>query len=404
MDNDIILITAAGKQTWFREKFDPRAWIRMMGESFIGDYKAQMEILREVDDRIYEWTSDLSDLAVEARIALKSNKLIDLAIVLKNLNDRLKKVKEIGTAVEQEVARFEKEHELPLDKEIFSANDGLVVEAGFFDRLKREWMADRLESKKRKERTLALRALVDLVTRTVNRAKETLKEMSKARALGNVGQYIDGLEKISKIQIEFQDKFAPAYNKYLLPVIEQALAEEASQDEEKEIVKESPAESEIIPQPSGKAQTPSAPLPSEDVDLTSLEPSIPIPLVNRKAPADSGIRPTQISGPPEIDLSKEPNTELTNLPMDSEVLENSPDTHVMTDPMPYTVRSANDEMEQILLKKAHSEFLHELLKAARTNDPYLLASMVVKYAGQIEEFDLDKSLKLLAIAEGILHD
>lgn len=415
MDNGIILITAASKGTWLREKIDPRSWIRMLGEGFIDDYKAQMEVLREADDRIYEWTADLSDLAKEARIALKSNRLVDLAIVLKTLNDRLSKVRDIGSVVEQEVAKFEKQHELPLDKDILSSEDSLISQAGFFDRLKREWMADRLESKKRKERKLALRALVDLVNRTVNKAEETLKAMSKARALGNIGNYVDGLDKMSKIQSEFQQKFAPTYNQYLLPVVEQALAEAAKAEEAvTETVEEKlqDPKSEEVAVESVPVTNSEHSLPSEDVDLTSLEQSSAIPLVNRKSPESSGIQTRLSPGEePPTELGVEPmpldsipaNTEVV-VPMDSELIENIPDTHVMTEPAPATVRSANDEMEQILLKKAHADFVTELLKEAKSNDPYLLAAMVVKYAGQIEEFDLDKSLKLLAIAEGILND
>jgi len=58
--NEISLITkeAAGMKTWLREKLSPTRWI---GEGLIGDYKQKMEILRYVDDRIYELTKNLSN-------------------------------------------------------------------------------------------------------------------------------------------------------------------------------------------------------------------------------------------------------------------------------------------------------------------------------------------------------
>lgn len=52
--------------------------------------------------------------------------------------------------------------------------------------------------------------------------------------------------------------------------------------------------------------------------------------------------------------------------------------------------------------KSHQNFYNELVKAASINDPYLLATMLVRYSSQIEDDDFDTSMKLLAIAEGIL--
>lgn len=65
--------------------------------------------------------------------------------------------------------------------------------------------------------------------------------------------------------------------------------------------------------------------------------------------------------------------------------------------------TAATHLDKILLKTAHQKFVIELFKAADQNDPYLISAMLVKYAGQIEELDLEKSLQLLAIAEGIIN-
>lgn len=54
--------------------------------------------------------------------------------------------------------------------------------------------------------------------------------------------------------------------------------------------------------------------------------------------------------------------------------------------------------------RANEDFYNELTKVASTNDPYLMATMLIRYSAQIEDTDLDTSLKLLAIAEGILDD
>ncbi len=68
-------------------------------------------------------------------------------------------------------------------------------------------------------------------------------------------------------------------------------------------------------------------------------------------------------------------------------------------------RSRQSSLESILLKKQHNEFMSELSKiASRHDDPYLIASMLVRYAGMIEDQDIETSLKLLAIAEGMDAD
>lgn len=52
--------------------------------------------------------------------------------------------------------------------------------------------------------------------------------------------------------------------------------------------------------------------------------------------------------------------------------------------------------------RGHKKFIKALTKAAKHDDPKLLALMLLKYAEFIEDKELDNSLKLTAIAEGIL--
>ncbi len=63
------------------------------------------------------------------------------------------------------------------------------------------------------------------------------------------------------------------------------------------------------------------------------------------------------------------------------------------------------EVRISMLKTKHQRFLDELKKAAKTyNDPYVLAAMLAKYSGHIEETDPESSMKLLAIVEGIVDE
>lgn len=68
---------------------------------------------------------------------------------------------------------------------------------------------------------------------------------------------------------------------------------------------------------------------------------------------------------------------------------------------PQTQRSA--AMQALLLKKSHLEFYGQLEKAAKLEDPYLLAAMLSKYSEQVEQQDPDTSDELLTLAETIIN-
>lgn len=75
------------------------------------------------------------------------------------------------------------------------------------------------------------------------------------------------------------------------------------------------------------------------------------------------------------------------------------------EPSPVTLRSRTSQMmKNLLIKLNHTKFVDELNKAAVHNDPYLMAAMILKYSDQIDDVDPDSSLRLLAIAEGIVGE
>lgn len=64
--------------------------------------------------------------------------------------------------------------------------------------------------------------------------------------------------------------------------------------------------------------------------------------------------------------------------------------------------SVRANIEQMLFNTKNKLFVSELKKVAVLDDPYLLGYMLLKHSEEIEEEDPESSLKLLAIAEGIL--
>lgn len=468
---DIIIITAAGKGTWLRERLTPSAWIRMFGEGMISGYKEKMEKLREVDDRIYDWLKDLDKIAKQMRKAAKAARYVDVAILLAQINKRLQEVKaagkEVKTWTDEEVLPFELEHkeELPSEKLFADDEDILTAEAGLTD-LKRKWVARRLETEMRRQRKLAIKDLLEKTEKIVDFAQGHMSALSKARASGDIASYIRILNDISKAQTEFQNQFMPIYRKHLEPLVQKAMeeknkleeAEKVHQEEREELKQDVAKEVDKLHEKPEDKLPDSEPLPvarrvrgpqdlliSQEPEVVSEPSKIPPPPV--KPP--EGHKPGAFVGPGGHVSTYEPEKfvqpdlifdPLRNIKLHDQPTVINPEELLMkarqqaptkktrvrkpqaaktpvptaAAPVPAPVAEApiekeplpivNTELEIILLKTAHRKFMAELFKAADQNDPYLLAAMLLKYAEQIEDVDLEKSLQLTAIAEGILDE
>jgi hypothetical protein len=60
-------------------------------------------------------------------------------------------------------------------------------------------------------------------------------------------------------------------------------------------------------------------------------------------------------------------------------------------------------VDQAMLKLSHKKFYSQLKEAAKMNDPFLLAQMMLRYSEVMEDKDNDLSIKLLAKAQEILN-
>lgn len=437
--NEIIVITAAGGKTWLKERFMPSSWTRMFGEGLIGDYAKKMDTLRDVDDRIHEWTKDLGQLTREMRQALRGNRFIDVAILLGQLNKKLKNVHEAGKDVkkieESALKDFERKHDLDIPDDILGTeNSGLTTEAGFLSDLKRKWIAKKFENAHKQKRKLALNSLVDRAERLAKSVKSHVNNLGTARAAGDIGRYVDYLKQISLEQKEFQSMFVPIYNLYLKPVVDEAIRDrEAQKLEQEEFLKKNKSEEDArlaelglgAPSEVSEEKAPEGemgpvirvkPPVGLGERLAPAEPEAPeVGGESETVPASTPVLPVQhnpsaftMHGPtehrPEAFQGMAPPTAAPelSLPPVNVVEEKKKRTSKKKAPAAPPETTADFEMEQIIVKHNHANFVMELLKAAEQDDPYLLAAMLSKYAEQIEDVDLQKSLELLAISEGIL--
>jgi len=256
-NDEIIIITAARPGLWMKERFSPSAIKRWLGETFYKDYGKTMEKLRQIDDAIYEWVKDIEQLYKELKQRQKQpgpmddKRVVDIARLLGGINRRFKKIDRAGDILEDltesHLKEFENKfpaqlpeeggtfHELSDEdtkelerfREKSDADDMMSVEAGFWDDLRTKWLTRKMETKSVKERRKAIKQIIDQAGSLVRQMKGTLKNLSKARAAGDVGQYLDALNTISEEQQKFENSFVEVYETYVKEHVDQMLEDEA---------------------------------------------------------------------------------------------------------------------------------------------------------------------------------
>jgi hypothetical protein len=247
VSNDIIVITAARPMMWLRKRIGPRGWARGLGEMFSETYGDAMEKLNEVDDEIYDWSKELKGLVDKLRSAYKAKRIIDVAVLLAKINIRFEELGEKGAELEKNVEgmldKLEVEHEESAsDVEMLSNIEtlkGKEATAGI-----REWfVGKRMETKKRRERDLALRSVIREAERTADKVLSYVGELGTARSTGNIGKYLDVLSRISTQQMQFRGNFIAVYNKHLREPVERVLEEKGLRTKRtEEVAKETPPE------------------------------------------------------------------------------------------------------------------------------------------------------------------
>lgn len=419
--NTEIIIITAGNGSWVRNVLHPGSWVRQWGEGLIGDYRKQMQILRRVDDNIAIWTEDLDYLVKEARKAFKSKRMVDLSLVLANLNKKLKAVTLEGKKVEvvrdKALRQFEAEHKIELPenfnlKELpySNADDGLTSLAGWTD-FKRKWFARRLEDKQREMRDKAVDGLLHHTDVTVKSIKRLLNNLGEARDKGNIGTYITIIGEIAKEQQSFERLFTSVYFKYLQKYLQEAYEAKLNKEDQENI---------LLKQQEELATKNVQPLiPTEN--NPQIEKNVSQQVVNNVPPAPVNLKtniPTKEEEyPPSVPTlpasklpitqpqSELPNSELFPASEEAETLKGPGKVGpIENDEVDSEPTRRSNELEEVLQRTSHAYFVNQLIVVGEQNNPYLMAAMIVKYAGMVEDYDLEKSLELMAIAEYILDE
>jgi hypothetical protein len=439
MNRDIFII-AARRGTWWREKLTPSGWGRAFSERFSPAYRELMTQLREVDDNIDNWVNDLEELAKKARRAFKANRYMDVAILLAKINNNLNLIQSSGDKVKslrkdllREIGTKEVSEEF--DKQIF---EGLGKQAGlrdWWESKKQEYLVRKLDRKYEAEKRLAIRQLLGLLDVSTKQLQALSDELGKARSRGDVYDYVNTLDQISKKQKDFQNQLGKTYDAYLKTDVENLLeerrqeelriemqrqrqleeqrakAEEAARAEKaraealareerakaEEAARKEKAKAEEKARAEAEAQKKIEEAKQKEIQRQKEEveriEAEPLPVIPPPPPV-----PILVESPPSAEeLSIAPAGEF-------KVDEESSEGEILVEEE--EVEEKEEKKEPLVagegLESATAGLFYRLNKIADGSESRALASRLLERAGQIEDQDLVASLKLIAIAEGLL--
>ena len=438
----VIVVDAATKH-WVRKEAGIGRWI---SEKMFDTYRDQMENLRAVDDQIKDWTDDLKKVLKNAKQANADGRPLDVIFWLGQINSRLKLVRQEGSKItdleKKHLEDFYGEHEQQLPSDLFAADPNrlvsaadqqafLIANAGVLDDIGRritKWKIEKMYEARLREQKMAMRSLLRGAESIVEKVNSQLKLMRSARSSGNIPEYVKALTNIATSQEKFESDFQKTYNAYF-----KEMADRLRQREE-QIEAEKGLEKDEAPAPAVSTESVSAPVPvaptvvepetddsidvvfDESDELAPPGPAAPVAVPVTDIPAVVDMvtppvaapaktkgkgrskpkKPIEITGP-ESPAPAIPQEGITPAEIDQAL--GTPPTAA---PVPEEKSALAQDITDMLVKKNNVEFYQLLEKVAEHNDPYLMATMILKYSEKIEDFDIQKSLELLAIAEGIL--
>lgn len=419
---------------WRQEHIAPMRW---MSEKLFSGFGEQMEKLRGVDDEVRKWTRDLDNVLDHARDARKQGRYLDVLFWLNQINGRLQMAIDAG----KELADVSDEH---MDEYLSKTRHGLqpdytkklkpedildpnqkfedhvaatimqeiIVQGGVVSDLSRElttWKMHRAYSKRMAELKRGIEHLFNIAKATVGHIDSTMQNMVSARAKGDIADYLAGLDKISLFQSKFEKLFRATYeNKGFKAMVERMQMRQNGKPKE-----EAPQTVRDIPALDAATTQPAGPLPLIEPPATQPEPlgladTQPAPTLPMATPPVGRPNPSSIPALPPAPSLKPKKQEEVMLDVspegeDNVYLDESKKTIQDTSPPQFDQVTMNSksrtEMEDIILKAKYQHFFGELKKES---DPYLMAAMILKFSEMIDDQDPEKSLELIAIAEGIL--
>jgi len=214
-----VLAQEFGLKHKLRNYISPKGLQRAITEGVSSKYQDRMEVLREADSSMRESAVLFKDYLKSAQKAFKDNRYLDVAHWCSMVNDGVKLMmrdaKPVVDLRDAEIAEYYTRHEdANPEHNYFSADDGLVSTAGLLDRLFGNSI-EKLYWKKVRESKLAVQSLISRTEKLIAISYSSLDRMGNARAHGNIGNWLEDVQRIGKAQGEFQIFAKGVYDKHL---------------------------------------------------------------------------------------------------------------------------------------------------------------------------------------------
>lgn len=215
---------------WLHEKSNVG---RHAAEAFSDSYQEQMKVLRESDNIIRHAVTDLKSNLKLAKKSLKQRRYLDVVHFIGNINDSIKLIGSkraiLRDMMKSHLDDFYGDYEhADLGREYFKKQAGIM---DMFSGARR--MAGKVFEKHYdtilKERARAMEELYNETDHLVDLTLDTLKDLGTYRAKGDINSYIKSLDELARKRDKFENKFKNIYDTYILPFIDRLKQQELEQ-------------------------------------------------------------------------------------------------------------------------------------------------------------------------------
>jgi hypothetical protein len=381
---------SAQERTWLNKLREKTNLYGKSLEGFNNEFAEMMQRLRSTDERIRTQAEGVRDLVKSAQQQVNRRDYLAAAIDLTEFHKKCRYIAaDLGTFIKSIdtknfkvlLDQFDEEQKKQLfgynpDEELSpdqgSVNDVQIeTQAGLLD-VVHNLTTERGKAMRALEKNFSISFLSDLkknsyaIVEKSNRflafLLTTFKKLATALARRKIKQYVDLAKNfINKLSGKggYHDIFVKFYNDNVVPLKQQ----------HENIVEEQRKAEEV------KSKS------IEDAAAKRMQ-----EMQNQKDWAQSGQQQKF-----ENVMNVPQNTTQNNVPIDLKNVK----------PDPNRSKETLDELDRLHQK---ASFISQIEKSASSNDPKQMVSQILSFSAELEDTDLDTSLKLIAIAEGLIEE
>lgn len=231
-----------------------------LSEQFSKAYGRQMTAVRQVDEAVLRDAQTLRPMLKEAGAALKQQRWLDVVHYVNGINEVVKQITSYNSVLtsisEEQIVDF---YGGPEARQVFDMNADyfgvpamgvtataevglreLVKEAGLLDfmlsdRARAAKMLEKMYARKLAVRKRAVERMYEGATALVSHTISTYKKLDKARARGNISEYMGELQALEQIRSRYDAQFRNDYSQHIAPMVaeirnsEMAIGQQGSQ-------------------------------------------------------------------------------------------------------------------------------------------------------------------------------